>query len=184
MPTNKGHHAIKNYLNELQKIVSCVASEVCYVYPNNSGRQVLAWSGTDPSDPQPLMLKRKNNSKLFIDISQEIQQPNARNDYLVSTKSYMYSILDAEKKDLIGFHYHPELDDDPVMHPHIHVYADADKRFADFNLHKRHIPSGRVALEDVIEWLIVELEVKALRSNWQQILQTTRKKFKRICTWS
>jgi len=51
MPTNKGHHAIKSYLNELQKIVSCVASEVCYVHSNNSGRQVLAWSGSDQSDP-------------------------------------------------------------------------------------------------------------------------------------
>lgn len=184
MPTNKSHYAIQNYLTELQTIVSCVASEVCYVYPNNNGRQVLAWFGTSQSHPQPLLLKRKNNDKLFIDIRQEIRQPTARNNYLVSTKSYLYSILDAEKKDLIGFHYHPELDDDPVVHPHIHVYADTDKRFADFNLHKRHIPSGRVALEDVIEWLIIELEVKALRSDWQRILQTTRKKFKRIWTWS
>ena len=89
MPTNKGHHAIKSYLNELQKIVSCVASEVCYVHSNNSGRQVLAWSGSDQSDPKPLMLRIKNNGKLFIDVSQEIQQPNARNDYKVSTKSYI-----------------------------------------------------------------------------------------------
>src|ERR1700733_5403343 len=170
MPTNRGHHAIRSYLNELQMIVSCVADEVCYVYPNNTGRQALAWSGTDPSDPHPLLLKRKNNSKLFIDISQEIQQPTARNNYLVSTKSYLYSILDADKKNLIGFHYHPELDEDPVMHPHIHVYADADKRFADFNLHKRHIPSGRVALEDVIEWLILELGVQTKQPNWQKIL--------------
>ena len=67
MPTNKSHHAIQNYLNELQKIISCVATEVCYVYPNSSGRQVLAWSGTGSTNPQPLMLKRKNNEKLFID---------------------------------------------------------------------------------------------------------------------
>ena len=184
MPTNKGHHAIKDYLSELQKIVSCVATEVCYVYPNNNGRQVLAWSGASMLESAPIILQRKNNSRLFVNIRQEIQQPNARNNYLVSTKGYIYSVLDAEKKDLIGFHYHPELDDDPVMHPHIHVYADADERFADFNLHKRHIPSGRVALEDVIEWLIIELEVKALRSDWRQILQATRKQFKRICTWS
>ena len=184
MPTNKSHHAIKDYLSELQKIVSCIAAEVCYVYPNNNGRQVLTWFGAGMLDSEPIALQQKNNSKLFINIRQESQQPNARNDYLVSTKGYIYTILDAKKKDLVGFHYHPELDEDPVMHPHIHVDADADEQFAEFNLHKRHIPSGRVALEDVIEWLIVELEVKALRSNWQQILQTTRKKFKRICTWS
>ena len=49
---------------------------------------------------------------------------------------------------------------------------------------KRHIPSGRVALEEIIEWLIVELGVKARQNNWQKVLQTTRKKFKQICTWS
>lgn len=184
MPTNKSHHAINTYLTELQTIVSCVADEVCYFYSHNNNRQTLAWSKCNTSVSQPLMLKRKNGHKLFIDISQEIQQPNVRNNYLVSTKSYMYSILDAKNKELIGFHYHPELDDDPIIHPHIHVYADADQRFAEFNLHKRHIPSGRVALEDVLEWLIVEMQVKPRQSNWQKVLQLTRRKFKQNCTWS
>ena len=178
MTTNKGQAALNDYTEELQKIVSCVARDVCFVYPNREGRQALAWS------QGPVKLKRNDGGLLYIDISQEIDDPVPENKDAVSTREYIYSILDAEEKDLIGFHYHPDLDDDPVLYPHIHVYADADKRFSFFNLHKRHIPSGRVALEDVIEWLIIELEIKPLREDWKEILQGTREKFKQSRTWA
>lgn len=184
MATNKGHQALQEYLEELQKIVTCVANEVCYCYVNQNGRQSLAWSSAAPEDSGALRLRRNDGEILFIDIGQEVEDPIPDNRESVTTKYYLYSILDAEKKDLIGFHYHPDLDDDPVLYPHIHVYADADKRFSFFNLHKRHIPSGRVALEDVIEWLIVELEVKPLREDWKEILQGTREKFKQSRTWA
>jgi len=176
--TNKGHEALQGYLEQLQKIVSCVAQDVCFAYPNNKGRQALAWS------EGAVKLKREGGTALFIDIGQEVDDPIPENKPAVTTRYYIYSILDADFKDLIGFHYHPELDDDPVMYPHIHVYADADERFALFNLHKRHIPSGRVALEDVIEWLVVELQVKAIREDWQKILAETRQRFKETRTWA
>lgn len=184
MPTNKGHQAIQEYTTELQKIVSCVAHEVCYVFPNANGRLALAWSSGKPLESEPLRLLRHDGNPLFIDINQEIEDPRPANNETVSTKYYLYSILDADRKDLIGFHYHPDLDDDPVLYPHIHVYADADERYSFFDLHRRHIPSGRVALEDVIEWLIVELEVKAIREDWESVLNATREKFKQVQTWS
>lgn len=184
MTTNKGHQALQDYLEEIQKIVKCVANDVCYYYPNAKGRQSIAWSSPDPEVSEPLRLKRQDGSVLFIDIGQEVEDPIPTNSSTVTTKYYLYSILDSESKDLIGFHYHPELDDDPVLYPHIHVYADADKRFSLFNLHKRHIPSGRVPLEDVIEWLIVELDVKPLQEDWQTVLKETREKFKQNWTWA
>jgi|GEM_PF-1014452 len=39
-------------------------------------------------------------------------------------------------------------DKPPFPHPHIHVHAH-DARFIDLN--KRHVPSGRVAFEDVLK---------------------------------
>jgi hypothetical protein len=182
--TNKGHQALQDYLEEIQKIVKCVANDVCYCYRNAKRRQAIAWSSRDPDVSEPLRLKRQDGKVLFIDIGQEVEDPIPTNSPTVTTKYYLYSILDAERKDLIGFHYHPELDDDPVLYPHIHVYADADERYSFFNLHKRHIPSGRVPLEDVIEWLIVELDVKPLREDWQSVLKETREKFKQNRTWS
>lgn len=183
MARNKGHEAIQEYTTELQKIISCVASEVCYVFPNANGRLSLAWSSGEPLQSEPLKLLRTDGNSLYIDINQEIEDPRPANKESVSTRFYLYSILDADRNDLIGFHFHPELNEDPVQYPHVHVYADADKRFSFLNLHRRHIPSGRVALEDVIHWLIDELKVKPLREDWEKVLTATREKFKSKQTW-
>ncbi len=184
MATNKAHQAIQKYTGELQKIVSCVVNEVCYVFPTGQDRLSLAWSSGTPLESGPLRLKRNDGQSLFVDINQQVDNPSVTKSDTITTKYYLYSILDEERRDLIGFHYHPELDDDPVSYPHIHVYADADERFSFFDLHRRHIPSGRVALEDVIEWLIAELDVIAIRKDWPEVLEGTREHFKEVRTWS
>lgn len=173
--SNKGHQATASYVNEIQKIVSCVVKEVCFPYKNNEGYLVLGWSGE-------LRLKRKDGTVIFLDITQELTYPD-KDDDKVSTVAYIYSISDEERQPLIGFHYHPELTDEPVMYPHIHAYAPEDGRFKHFNLHRRHIPSGRVPREDVIRWLITELEVVPIRENWEEILVETREEFMAGQSW-
>jgi hypothetical protein len=177
--TNKAHEAINNYTSEIQKIISCVSEQVFYVYAKSASRQVLTSSAEGY-----FRLTCTDNSFLFIDINQEIDTPSADNEYKISTKYYLYSIADADQNDLIGFHYHPELKEDPVLYPHVHAYANDDKRFLPLNLHKRHIPSGRVALEDVIRWLIDELKVKPNRPDWDNVLKEARQKFIENRSWS
>ena len=95
--------------------MKCVVNEVCYVYPNNNGRQALRWSASDSSGF--IRLKRNDGSYLLIDIGQEVDDPIPTNRDAVSTKFYIYSLLDAAGSDLIGFHYHPDLDEDPILIP-------------------------------------------------------------------
>lgn len=85
----------------------------------------------------------EDNSYLQIDINQEIEHPKTSGT--VTTKYYLYSVADAEGKDLVGFHFHPDLTEDPILYPHIHAYANQDPRYLSLNLHRKHIPSGRVA---------------------------------------
>ena len=180
MTTNKVQAALINYTSEIQHIVSCVSDVVFNVIPKSADRHVLVCSSTGGFFP----VKRQGGSRLFIDINQEIETPTTANDYRVSTKYYLYSIADGKQDDLVGFHYHPELDEDPVMYPHIHAYAKEDPRFKPLNLHKRHIPSGRVALEDVIRWLIDELKVVPDRADWDDVLINAREIFKSNQSWS
>ena len=126
----------------------------------------------------------RDKSKLFIDINQHIEDPSSANGFKVSTKFYLYSIADENNNDLIGFHYHPELTEDPVPYPHIHAYADQDARFLSLNLHKRHIPSGRVALEDVVRWLIDEMKVTPIRDDWDTVLAEAKEKFTSNRSWA
>lgn len=100
-----------------------------------------------------------------MELDEQLASSVAENSRQLRSESYIYSILDTDGRDLIGFHYHPNINVDPILHPHVHIHADADPRFAEFNLHKRHIPSGRVALVDVIRWLISKLHVRPLRAD-------------------
>lgn len=59
----------------------------------------------------------------------------------------------------------------PFGRPHAHVRAH-DKRFIDLN--KRHIPTGRVAFEDIVFFLIDDCEVKAGRADWKAVLEASR----------
>ncbi len=178
MATNKVHKALGSYTDQIQRIVSCVSDEVFYVYPKNNGRHALISNSSEY-----FRVKCQDNSYLNIDINQEVEDPAADNGYKVSTKYYLYSIADGAGEDLVGFHYHPELNEDPVLYPHVHAYANKDERFLKINLHKKHIPSGRVPLEDVIHWMIDELEVVPARDDWETVLSEAREQFKSIQTW-
>lgn len=99
-----------------------------------------------------------------------------------------------DKKALYEFHWHPEkidrltlepatrnsTDKEPFPHPHLHVRA-ADRRFD--NLNKKHIPSGRVALEDVVRFLLSECKAKPARKDWEKVLNETQKEFNENRNW-
>jgi hypothetical protein len=174
--SNKGYEALNAYCEEIQKIVSCITNEVWY--GSSSERDRLNFSVGDGF----FRVAREDNTYLYIDINQEIEDPKTTGT--VTTKYYLYSIADADGKDLVGFHFHPDLTEDPILYPHIHAYANQDPRYLSLNLHRKHIPSGRVALEDVIRWLISELKVKPLRKNWDDVLTKAKARFLEIRSWS
>lgn len=180
MTTNKVQAALINYTSEIQLIVSCVSNVVFTVKPLSAERHLLVCSSAGGF----FAVKRQDGSRLQIDINQEIETPTEANEFRVSTKYYLYSIADENTDDLVGFHYHPELTDDPILYPHIHAYAKEDSRYKTLNLHRRHIPSGRVPLEDVIRWIIDELKVVPARQDWDDVLKRARETFKANHSWT
>jgi hypothetical protein len=111
------------------------------------------------------------------------------NEKRVHTLQYLYAIQDADRKPLYEFHWHPFKRDaktsepkqpEKFPYPHIHIES-VDSRFD--NLNKQHIPSGRVALEDVLRFLFLECRVKPERKDWQNILSETKKKFNATKSW-
>ena len=103
--------------------------------------------------------------------------------YTVETASYTYEIEDeATQHELLAFHWEPESLHSAVRIPHLHVgFALADKTLP-FN-NKAHIPGGRVALEDVVHFLLSDLKVAPLNSNWEAVLAGSREGFMQRKTW-
>jgi hypothetical protein len=113
---------------------------------------------------------------LLFDFSQyfRIVWNSEISSYNVKTVSYTYEIEDEETRhELLAFHWEPESPHSTVKIPHLHLgFVLADKALP-FN-NKAHIPSGRVALEDVVSFLIADLKVSSLNSNWESLLRHSR----------
>lgn len=96
----------------------------------------------------------------------------------VALSGYTYAIVAGgpEEAEIIAFHWHPERGDPDgrlVSWPHIHI-GDAELRRVHLT-HRRHIPSGVIAIEDVLVFLLEDLNVAPLRPDWRTIMQATRR---------
>jgi len=169
--------ALQNFVEPLQLAVSCICKAVFTYLPPE-----------DPSLLYTLLLANGEKVKLpgpdrytmtvllnytFAEVAGE------RGPWKVSTKAYFYTIEDREEREVISFQWHPGTE--ATMFPHIHLGHAAQVRHG--QLQKAHIPTGRVALEDVLLFAIRELKVTPRKVDWQQIIMDTRDTFIKWRTW-
>lgn len=103
-----------------------------------------------------------------------------RGPYKCATVGYRYAIRDNEDRlEVIVFHWDQRGVTSPVTTPHLHLGAGARVGFP--GLTELHLPSGRVAIEDVLH-LAVELGAEPRpkhRDDWEKILRRTRAAYER-----
>lgn len=93
------------------------------------------------------------------------------NGWRIRVSAYFYAIGQQRGAELITYHWHPQ-GRGRATGPHLHVNADVQvgARW----LGKVHLPTGPIALQDVIVLAIEELDVMPLRDEWDQLLRETR----------
>jgi len=102
----------------------------------------------------------------------------------LSTVGYAYTLLLATDTELLAFHLHP-FGLSAVKSPHLHignaiVAKDALEGFPRAVAREfggAHIPTGMVALRDVLGFVIDEFGVTPLRSSWRAILDRADETF-------
>jgi hypothetical protein len=101
----------------------------------------------------------------------------------VKTEAYTYEIEDEESRhELFAFHWEPAAPNSKIAIPHMHVgFAVRDSGLRVDN--KAHIPTGRVAVEDVVSFLILELGVAPLHPGWNRTVEDKRAAFMANKTW-
>lgn len=100
----------------------------------------------------------------------------------MSSLQYEYAIEVAEtNQEIVAFHWSGRGNGEvPFAHMHLgHANTVSDP----FIGPKAHIPTGRVAIEDVIYFLIKELRIHPGTDDWQEILAEVRKPFMDYKTW-
>lgn len=91
----------------------------------------------------------------------------------VSTAGYRYIVQSGDARDeLVAWHWHPQSTREKT---HLHVY--------DGPLNRLHLPTSRVSIESVIEFLIRDLGVATQRSDWEDVLDEAHTNFVKYRSW-
>jgi hypothetical protein len=193
MPTNKIAEANKQFSSTIGKALDTLTLEHWKVLNHPVHGETIRLYALPG-----LTLKNTDGEKTLIlsafIITQIIDSPD-KNKKRLNSREYIYQLSSTpEGKPLYEFHWHPEQIDRttlepkklepgenlPFPFPHIHVRI-TDKSFD--NLNKKHIPSGRVAFEDVLLFLFTDCAIKPKKENWSNILQETRESFREAMSW-
>jgi hypothetical protein len=169
------HEATHAFLEKLRLALSCVTDAVL----NNRG-------GSWPSEtPHVVVLadggpQRISSAELdvWLRVSMNyrlVEEPGPRGPWRVTTTSYMYALENGAGVEYVGYHWHPQVPGN--TRPHLHV------RGEDENWHKLHMPTGRIALEDVVRFAVEELAVEPRRGDWSEVLDSTQEGFEAWRTW-
>jgi hypothetical protein len=178
LPNSSPREAVKALVGTLQIAVSCATKDVIHVHggyrPERSPQIVLLNRG------RPSRLRGEVDLGLTVVQQFRLVESSVRGaPWKARTAAYWYILQDADEQELLAYHWHPE-GHSPVTTPHLHVRADmAPFRFG----HRIHLPTGRVALEEIIRIAITEFGVTPLRDDWPDVLDTGQRLFESMRSW-
>lgn len=133
---------------------------------------------------EPLGLRRGDQARLWLRAAQTFHLVKAdeggrHRAWKVATDSYAYTVSDDETlaTELVAWHWHPA----SRLDPHLHV----GRSHPDFGFWAHlHIPTGRVAFEDVMTFVLADLGVQPERDDWETVLADARAKFTSRRSWA
>jgi hypothetical protein len=142
-------------------------------------------------NPEPVRLAGPGRLSLRVEHYYRVRRKGTGNLWKVETAAYLYSIYDAEVREIIAYHWRPHVTG--AVFPHLHlsyglVSATVLERAALSSAHNglrpdfaaAHLPTRRIALEDVLRTVIEQLGVEPRREHrrkWDTMLQDTRALF-------
>jgi hypothetical protein len=97
----------------------------------------------------------------------------------MSTQQYIYNVADTPDTHgyMFAWHWHP-----PLGRPECHIHANAEMSNG-MKLDKKHLPTARVSLEDVLRFLMSECDVVPARDDWARVLDDTQQRHEKYRTW-
>jgi len=137
----------------------------------------------------PIPVVARNGGGYFLQITQ-ICTVEKRSDgiFKAHTRQYSYVFSDSVQPThhgVVSYHWHPN--DFARREPHLHLkitpelgYPEIERRIA-----KAHFPTSRISLEDFIDLLIEDYDIKPLlhHSTWRRILRKNKLAFGKQATW-
>ncbi len=102
-----------------------------------------------------------------------VKVASPRDPWTIRIVTYHYSLVDSSERDIISYEWHPE-GTSWVTWPHIHIGSAMLRDGARLSS-RMHLPTGHVAIEEVIRLAIVEFGVRPRRPDWSAVLARTNR---------
>lgn len=166
------------YARSLQIALHCVtAAKIRRPSLNATGHATLLCDRDEPIR----LVRSADRRQIFFEFRQSIHVDDRVADSgqsnEVSIEIYEYKILDSRRQELFVFHWHPASRSEATW-PHVHIGSVAINAAgggmeAGFYEHfsRLHVPTGLLVIEQVVRFLITELQVTPLRDDWDVVLQ-------------
>ena len=164
--------AVEHFARAFQETAACVCN-ANFNYPASKplGRdQVLALGGGyDVPIGGGLYLYASHHFRV---IEADTQAGDVAG-FAITTGGYTYSVnSDQHGGELVSWHWHTT-PKSWCQWPHLHARCDLGD----------HLATGRVALEQVVLWLILEANVSPLRGDWEELLATHEADWRARRSW-
>lgn len=98
------------------------------------------------------------------------------------TAAWYYDFEDSAGDRLLSYHWHPSTQGADKA-PHLHV-GESLARGPGIALRGVDLPTGRVALEQMVRLAIEEFDVEPIRHDWAEVLTQSESAFQEWRTWS
>jgi hypothetical protein len=182
LPGRTEAEAVRAFVATLRSTLSCVTNQVIQVGHDGykaGGLRALVLNGG-----APVPLRGAERIHLSVSIHYEVRRHDdpARGPWKIRTRSYLYHLVNDAMDEIILFHWHPDARG-AATEPHLHFGRSQLSPTAVIS-HRAHVPTGRMALESVIQLAVNELGVVPLRGDWEKTLTSNLEDFARFRTWS
>lgn len=139
------------------------------------------WHQVDQTPGEYIALQGASRLHLSATIEYEIIEDSALGLWRISTHKYMYHVVTNDHTEVILYHWHPG--GKGPDQPHVHL-GSSQLRPNSVVQSSNHVPSGRISFEAVLTYLITDLRVVALRTDYLQVLAKNNRDFEARRTWS
>ena len=143
MPGRNEQEAWRAFTRPVEQTVGCVDLSARLIERSFRDTGIWLLSSTGPGV--------RLTSSLRLVFTFQLVPVEVDGQWRMTTRKYDYSIVKGRTAELVfGWHWHPRSRRSPITYPHLHVPSAS-------MYPTRHIPTGRVSIEDVIAFAIREL---------------------------
>lgn len=177
MPRN-AREFVRSYVASLEEALGCITHQRLHLSLNSTSRITAGHEysallgnadGVALRGAHPIRFTAIQTFRLVLTGTNGAQAAPA-----IQLVSYAYVFVDGDGRELLAFHWTPEArGSGEVLTPHLHVGArllNGQQVVRPRDMHKAHIPTGRVEPAAIVRFAITEFGVSPLLPNWRDVL--------------